>query len=97
MWTREWDSVEFFGFHIRQEYWEADKSILATSAWATRMNLKLHRGRSILANVRDVLTLELPSDQSEVADIWRQAYDLIAQLHRGIALLEAWLEVTRAR
>ena len=94
-WTREWGSIDFFEFHIVDSYQRAiEDSGPNFSLWVSKIRSKLNRGRSILEKLKEVLTLELPLDRDRVEDLWRQAFELAAQLHRGLALLEVWLELT---
>jgi hypothetical protein len=95
-WTKEWGSIDFFEFHIQESYQVAIDRRGAVSAWASKIRIKLQKGRKIVEKIREIMTLDLPSDHSEVEDIWRQAFDMMSQLHRGLALLEAWLDVTKA-
>jgi hypothetical protein len=94
-WTREWESIDFFDHFIRQLWDEACSRRSSASTWERKLITKLKEGREILHGLRSIESLELPSDLSQAADLWRQACDLLFQINRGLALIEVWLEVMR--
>ena len=97
-WTKEWESVGDFDYHIRSLWYKAEaEDASAISAWATEMNHKLARGKEILIIVRDIAALQLPAERGEAEDLWRQAFEILLQVYRGLALIEVWLDLTKTR
>ena len=95
LWTKEWESVEFFGYYISNAWQSAcQEGESAVVDWLQKMNGKLVTGRKIVERLRDVMPSDSPLDLDQTRDLWRQAYDLLSQVHHGLALLEVWLKLT---
>jgi hypothetical protein len=87
LWISEWESVDFFEYYISSTWRGAcrdgDEAILD---WSDRMNGKMETGKKILRHLKDEILLD--SEQM------KEAYDLLSEVHRGLALLEVWVRIS---
>jgi hypothetical protein len=78
-WCHVWGEVDYMGLHLKQCY---DEAVAAGTVgdWFENSNRQLNQGLAVLRTLQEVMFVELPKDEMELRDLWRQVRILFNDL-----------------
>jgi hypothetical protein len=62
--------------------------------WLYRVQRWIKKSKPLISVLRDMMVLPLPHEHWDIEDAWRQAFDLMEQVHATLAILMAWETVS---
>ena len=91
MWKDDWGPVACWPFVIENLYKEALAQD-AVDEWEEDLKDKIRKGHIALDELKS-LFMDLTKDAWMVRDLWCQAFDLVSEIHEGVACVRAQLKL----
>lgn len=95
-WACEWGHPSGWAQRLQDEYKEAASiSEDAVADWVTHVTLHAYSGRHFVQALKTITDSDIPKHDWQIRELWRNTLDLLDPLYKGIAVIEAQVDLIR--
>lgn len=95
-WACEWGHPLVWAQRLRDGYKEAASiSEGAVAKWVTHVTLHAYTGCHYMQSLKAITDDDIPKHDWQIQELWRNTLDLLDPLYKGIAIIEAQVDLIR--